>query len=42
LRTTRIYIAGPPLGALVAVIFEWILKGPPTREGTIAAQGEEN
>ena len=28
------------LGALVAVGFEWILKGGPTAEGTKAAQGE--
>ena len=36
-----IYIAGPILGAAIAVIFEWILKGPPTREGTKTAQGRE-
>ncbi len=24
----------------LAVAFEWILKGPPTATGTIAAQGE--
>jgi aquaporin Z len=40
LKTTWIYIVGPLLGALIAVGFEWILKGAPTREGTIAAQGE--
>ena len=34
-----IYIAGPLLGALIGVVFEWILKGPPTNAGTIAAQG---
>ena len=34
-----IYIAGPLLGALIGVVFEWILKGPPTTAGTIAAQG---
>ena len=34
-----IYIAGPLVGAVIGVIFEWILKGPPTTEGTIAAQG---
>jgi aquaporin Z len=37
--TTWIYIVGPLLGALVAVGFEWILKGPPTPEGTRTAQG---
>jgi glycerol uptake facilitator-like aquaporin len=36
-----IYIVGPILGAAIAVIFEWILKGPPTREGTKTAQGRE-
>jgi aquaporin Z len=40
LRTTWIYIVAPLAGALIAVGFEWILKGPPTREGSRAAQGE--
>jgi len=39
LDTTWIYIAGPILGALIGVAFEWILKGKPTSEGTLAAQG---
>ncbi len=34
-----IYVAGPLAGALIGVVFEWILKGPPTTAGTIAAQG---
>jgi len=34
-----IYIVGPILGALVAVCFEWILRGKPTAAGTVAAQG---
>lgn len=34
-----IYVAGPLSGALIGVLFEWILKGPPTTAGTIAAQG---
>jgi aquaporin Z len=34
-----IYVAGPLAGALIGVFFEWILKGPPTTAGTIAAQG---
>lgn len=34
-----IYVVGPLAGALIGVVFEWILKGPPTTEGTIAAQG---
>ncbi len=37
---TYIYILGPLLGASIGVAFEWILKGPPTREGTMAAQGD--
>ena len=37
--TTWIYLAGPLAGAMIAVAFEWILKGPPSLEGTIAAQG---
>lgn len=38
-HTTWIYVAGPALGALVGVVFEWILKGKPTEAGGIAAQG---
>lgn len=38
-NTTWIYIAGPFLGALIGVFFEWILKGKATASGTIAAQG---
>ncbi|UWX56803.1 aquaporin [Chlorobaculum sp. MV4-Y] len=34
-----VYVAGPIAGALIGVVFEWILKGPPTTAGTIAAQG---
>ena len=34
-----IYIVGPILGALVAVCFEWILRGKPTAAGAVAAQG---
>jgi aquaporin Z len=37
--TSWIYIVGPILGAMVAVCFEWILKGKPTTAGAIAAQG---
>ena len=37
--TTWIYIAAPLLGALIGVLFEWILKGKPTTFGAIAAQG---
>jgi len=34
-----IYIIGPFAGAMIAVGFEWILRGPPTTMGTVAAQG---
>jgi len=39
LSTTWIYVAGPIIGATIAVGFEWILKGKPTAAGTSAAQG---
>ena len=39
--TTWIYLVGPALGALIGVIFEWILKGGPTAAGTITAQGAQ-
>jgi aquaporin Z len=38
--TTWVYVIGPLAGALIAVCFEWILKGAPTIEGTITAQGK--
>jgi aquaporin Z len=38
---TWIYIAGPLIGVAIAVGFEWILKGGPTRAGSRAAQGED-
>jgi aquaporin Z len=37
--TSWIYVMGPLVGALIAVGFEWILRGPPTAEGSITAQG---
>jgi aquaporin Z len=40
LSTTWIYFAGPLVGAMIAVGFEWILKGSPTAAGNLAAQGE--
>ena len=39
LSTDWIYVAGPVLGAMIAVGFEWILKGPPTAAGNLAAGG---
>jgi aquaporin Z len=39
MKTSWIYIAGPFIGALIAVGFEWILKGNATAAGTHAAQG---
>lgn len=41
LSTTWLYILGPLSGATIGVAFEWILKGPPTKSGTHAAQGVE-
>ncbi len=41
LSTAAIYLVGPLVGALVGVAIEWILKGPPSREGSRAAQGED-
>lgn len=40
LMTTWIYVVGPLLGAIIAVAFEWILKGNATVSGTRAAQGD--
>jgi aquaporin Z len=34
-----IYLIGPLLGAMVAVLFEYILKGKATAAGAEAAQG---
>lgn len=34
-----VYLVGPFAGAIIAVVFEWMLKGPPTQTGSIAAQG---
>lgn len=38
-HTTWIYVVGPIVGALIGVAFEWILKGPPSETGSMAAQG---
>jgi len=40
MSTTWIYVLGPVLGAIIAVGFEWILKGKTTAAGTLAAQGD--
>jgi aquaporin Z len=40
MSTTWIYVVGPVLGAIIAVGFEWILKGKPTAAGTLAARGD--
>jgi aquaporin Z len=40
MTTTWIYVVGPVLGAIIAVGFEWILKGNPTAAGTLAARGD--
>ena len=40
--TTWIYLAGPLAGAVIGVAFEWILIGPPTKSGSVAAQGEDD
>lgn len=37
--TTWLYLIGPFVGATIGVAFEWILKGPATATGAIAAQG---
>jgi aquaporin Z len=39
LHTSWIYIVGPVIGAMIAVGFEWILKGTATKAGTRAAEG---
>ena len=39
LTTTWIYIIGPFIGAIIGVIFEFILKGKATESGAIVAQG---
>jgi aquaporin Z len=41
LNTDWIYVAGPMIGAGIAVCFEWILKGKATAAGTRAAGGSE-
>jgi aquaporin Z len=38
-NTSWIYILGPFLGAFIAVAFEWVLKGKPSKHATMEAQG---
>jgi aquaporin Z len=40
LTSTWIYIVGPLIGAMIAVVFEWILKGQGTASGTLTAEGD--
>jgi aquaporin Z len=40
MSTTWIYVIGPVLATIIAVGFEWILKGKPTAAGTLAARGD--
>lgn len=37
--TSWIYLSGTLLGAIIAVVFEWILKGKPSADASIEAQG---
>jgi aquaporin Z len=39
MSTTWVYFAGPIIGAMIAVGFEWILKGKATAAGDAAARG---
>ncbi len=39
MHTGWIYLVGPVIGAMIAVGFEWILKGQPSQSGTEAAEG---
>ncbi len=41
LHTTWIYVVGPITGALIAVVFESILRGGPTSSGMRAAEGDQ-
>jgi aquaporin Z len=39
LKTTWIYVSASLIGALIAVGFEWILKGKPSHHADQEAQG---
>jgi len=39
MKTSWIYVVGPVVGAIIAVNFEWMLKGKATAAGTTAAEG---
>jgi aquaporin Z len=36
-----VYVASPLLVGLLAVVFAWILRGPPSRAASATAQGED-
>lgn len=38
-RDLWIYLAGPVVGALLAVALAWVLRGAPSRGANVAAQG---
>ena len=40
--TSWVYVLGPVTGAVIAVGFERLLRGPPTPQGTRAAQGDSS
>jgi aquaporin Z len=39
MKASWVYVAGPIIGAIIAVGFEWLLKGKATAAGTRSAEG---
>jgi len=37
--TWWVYVVGPVIDGLIAVCCAWLLRGPPSAEGNLAAQG---